>query len=298
MMDLPTPIESVFIQQRHFFIKRDDLIDPLFSGNKYRKLHMLIETPAEQYQRIISFGGSQSNAMISIAALCKQKGWQFDYTTKTLPQRLKAHPTGNLKLALNMGMRLHEVSPESYPDAVQALGYHIGEDTLLLPQGGADPLAQGGLTVLAREIEQWAQQQSIAELCVVTPSGTGTTAYYLARALPEASILTTPVVGGRAYLLAQIERLGSVPANLCILEGNKRYHFARPHPDLLATWKMLKKNGVVVDLIYGALMWHRLLQHVEQLSGTTLYVHSGGLAGNETMLDRYRHQNLLGISEM
>jgi len=41
------------------------------------------------------------------------------------------------------------------------------------------------------------------------------------------------------------------------------------HPDvgghwttLLATWKLLKENGVVVDLIYGTLMWHPLLQYV------------------------------------
>jgi len=31
-------IDSMRIQGRDFFVKRDDLIDPLLSGNKYRKL--------------------------------------------------------------------------------------------------------------------------------------------------------------------------------------------------------------------------------------------------------------------
>ncbi|MDQ6981063.1 MAG: 1-aminocyclopropane-1-carboxylate deaminase, partial [Ghiorsea sp.] len=45
------------------FVKRDELIDPLLSGNKYRKLYSLIQTPSETYSTLISYGGTQSNAM-------------------------------------------------------------------------------------------------------------------------------------------------------------------------------------------------------------------------------------------
>jgi len=278
---------------RTLYIKRDDLIDPLLSGNKYRKLYSLVHTPAEKYQRLTSFGGTQSNAMLSIAALCHQKGWHFNYTAKILPARLRQTPTGNLKQALDLGMQLHEVTPASYPNAITALRSDTDETCLLLAQGGADPLARAGLNLLAEEIRQWQAEQQIDALHVVTPSGTGTTACYLAQALPEAQILTTPAVGDAPFLIEQIERLNPMPANLHILESDKRYHFARPYPELLRTWQALTAANINVDLIYGTLMWHVLLQHLDNISGAILYLHSGGLSGNDTMLDRYRHKGLL-----
>ena len=54
----------------------------------------------------------------------------------------------------------------------------------------------------------------------------------------------------------------------------------------------LKKAGIEFDLIYAANMWHTLLQHVDAIEDTILYVHSGGLIGNETMLDRYQHKGM------
>ncbi|ATX80589.1 1-aminocyclopropane-1-carboxylate deaminase/D-cysteine desulfhydrase, PLP-dependent ACC family [Mariprofundus aestuarium] len=286
-------IEHFVLRGREFFVKRDDLIDPLLSGNKYRKLYSLIKTPAETYDDIISYGGTQSNAMLSIAALCHQKGWDFHYTCKLLPEHLKAYPSGNLKLALELGMQLHEVAHEAYEETVRQLRLQRKTSTLFVPQGGADPIAEEGITLLAREISGWQQEQGLDELHVVTPSGTGTTACYLAYALPDAKILTTPTVGDRDYLIHQMEMLGALPPNLRILENEKKHHFARPYPEFLAIYRELKAAGIEFDLIYGTNMWHTLLQHVELIDGAILYVHSGGLIGNETMLNRYFHKGLL-----
>jgi len=286
-------VECITLRGRQFHIKRDDLIDPLLSGNKYRKLYSLIHTPTDQYRRIVSHGGTQSNAMLSIAALCRQKGWHFDYTAKTVASHLKQAPSGNLRVALALGMQLHEVAPEQYQSAVQSLQSDVDTSTLFVPQGGADPLARAGIDILACEISQWQQRHQMAPLHIVTPSGTGTTAYYLACALPDLSVLTTPVVGDKAYLIAQMQMLGPVPQNLHILESPRKYHFARPYAEFLATWQELQEAGITVDLIYGAAMWHTLLLQIGQLAGPILYVHSGGLIGNETMLSRYRHEGLL-----
>ena len=48
-----------------FFVKRDDLIDPRFSGNKARKFHALFSIPSDRYDTLVSYGGAQSNAMLS-----------------------------------------------------------------------------------------------------------------------------------------------------------------------------------------------------------------------------------------
>ncbi|MDX8406357.1 MAG: pyridoxal-phosphate dependent enzyme [Mariprofundus sp.] len=292
-MDTTSTVESIRVRDRHYYIKRDDLIDPLLSGNKYRKLYSLLQTPAKQYSAIASYGGTQSNAMLSIAALCKQKGWRFDYTCKTVSSQLKAEPSGNLRVALDLGMQLHEVSPEHYQQAVQSLAAQRNQSTLFLAQGGADPLARCGIDKLAQEIRAWQHANQIQTLHVITPSGTGTTAYYLACALAGASVLTTPVVGDKGYLLAQMAELGTVPDNLHILEQGKKYHFAKPYAEFLAVYYELHRAGVDIDLIYGAQMWHALLPYADKIDGTILYVHSGGLIGNETMLARYRHKGLI-----
>jgi len=286
-------IEALNFRHKSFYVKRDELLDPLLSGNKYWKLYALMQVPSERYKKIFSYGGTQSNAMLSIAALCHQKGWEFHYTCKTVASYLKQQPSGNLSKALALGMVLHEVSDDDYEACVQRLREHTDAESLFVPQGGADPMAQLGMEQLASEIKQWQQAQHIERLNIVTPSGTGTTAYYLAQALPECDILTTAVVGDKAYLQTQMEMLGKLPKNITILEGEKKYHFAKLYPELLAIYHDLLDAGIAFDLIYGAVMWQVLLQHHNVMEVTVLYIHSGGLLGNASMLDRYRHRGML-----
>ncbi len=276
-------------QDFDFYVKRDELLDPLLSGNKYRKLYTLLQTPSETYNTVISYGGTQSNAMLSIAALCKQKGWQFQYYCKPLPPHLKQQPTGNLKAALDLGMQLLE-SPD-YETLIPTL--QSQDKTLVIPQGGAAPLAEQGIKVLTDEIKQWQQEQSISKLNIVTPSGTGTTAYYLAKHLPNCQVLTTASVGNNTYLMQQMQQLGSLPHNLKLLEPSRKYHFAKPYPEFLETYQTLKQSGIEFDLIYAPKMWQTLLTNMQTIQGTILYVHSGGLMGNATMLERYAHKGLL-----
>ena len=154
-------------------------------------------------------------------------------------------------------------------------------------------MAQAGIEQLAHEIARWQHTEGIEQVQLVTPSGTGTTAFYLAQALPQSNVLSTACVGDKAYLIRQMSRLGTMPGNLHILETSKKYHFAKPYPELLAIYHELKTAGIEFDLLYACPMWHCLLQHVENTNGTILYIHSGGLMGNATMLDRYKHKGLI-----
>ncbi len=286
-------IQPFILQNKSFYVKREELLDPLLSGNKYWKLYALIQMPKERYKKLVSYGGIQSNAMLSIAALCHQKGWAFHYTCKPVAEHLKQQPTGNLRKSLDLGMVLHEVWHDDYHACVQQLKENRDVDSLFVPQGGADPIAQIGIEQLAIEIKQWQKKQSIEQLNIVTPSGTGTTAFYLAQALPECQVLTTAVVGDTAYLMSQMEMLGALPKNLILLEGSKKYHFAKPYAELLEIYHDLLAAGITFDLIYGAVMWKVLLQHESVMQDTVLYIHSGGVLGNVSMLDRYKHKGML-----
>lgn len=149
-------VEPFRFEGRGFYVKRDDLLHPLLSGNKYRKLFALIETPKDEIASLVSYGGIQSNAMLSIAALCNIKGWRFDYTTKTVPAHLKKAPMGNYTRALAYGMQVHEVHPALYEEAVHLLKHASASPAeRLIPQGGADPAAKPGVEMLCDEIRVW-----------------------------------------------------------------------------------------------------------------------------------------------
>lgn len=284
----PTPFEPFRFRGIDLHVKRDDLIHPLLSGNKYRKLFSRLHTDPGAIDTLVSYGGVQSNAMLSIAALCHEKGWRFEYTAKTVPEHLKANPYGNYAQALDLGMYLVEVPPRSYDAALSDLRESYGmraDKTLLVPQGGADPAARIGVEALADEIRAWMKDKGIDRLTVATPSGTGTTAAYLAASLPECHVVTVAAVGGPTYLKTQISALLPVPKNLRILPT--RFRFAAPYPELLNVYEALKTAGIEFDLVYATVMWMALLEYRDTIKGALLYVHSGGVGGNESMLARY-----------
>ena len=278
----PSAISKIILEGREFFIKRDDLIDPYLAGNKYRKLYTLLNTPSTTYRKIISYGGTQSNAMLAIAALCQQKGWEFEYFTKPISKRQKNQEFGNFYNAQQLGMHHVEIDSNIYRDYIASL--HINEDktSFIIDQGGADASAKNGLEVLAKEIRE--QTKTLNIRSVATPAGTGTTALFLALNLPEFTVYTTPCVGDSRYLREQMSALADIPKNLVILEPKKKYHFAKLYPEFLEIYETTKKAGVIFDLLYAPAMWLALL---EQTTEKVLYIHSGGVSGNESMLQRY-----------
>jgi len=289
-VQLPSIVSTLNFESRRIYVKRDDLIDPLLSGNKFRKLYTLYNTPSNRYHTIISYGGTQSNAMLSIAALCKQKKWRFIYHTKTLSKHIDE---GNFTLAVDLGMQVVEHSHENYREAIEQLHFDRVEGTYLLAQGGADALAGEGVEVLAKEIQAFKKEQNIEHLNIVTPSGTGTTAYFLAKFLREDSVCTTPSIGTKAYLQEQMQFLGALPSNLHILESQKHYHFAKPYKELYLQYQELLAEGIEFDLLYAAKMFVTLKENLENIEGDIMYVHSGGVLGNKSMLKRYSYKNLI-----
>ncbi|WP_428737742.1 1-aminocyclopropane-1-carboxylate deaminase [Sulfurimonas sp.] len=279
-------ISSIILDGREFLIKRDDLIDRYLAGNKYRKLYTLLQTPSQNFKKIISYGGTQSNAMLAIAAMCKQKSWEFIYYTKPLSDTQKEQKNGNFYEALSLGMQHQEIADELYKDFIASLRVNLDEKTFIIDQGGAVVEAEIGLRVLAREIQEQKEilnQHNITALA--TPSGTGTTALFLALSLPEYTVYTTPCVGDVEYLKTQMLALvDELPQNLKILAPKKKYHFAKPYKEFYELYEKTKDAGIEFDLLYAPQMWQTLL---EQTKENVLYIHSGGVTGNSSMLSRY-----------
>ncbi len=293
-----SPIQEISFRGRKYFLKRDDLINPFFNGNKARKFDYYLNAELHQITKLASYGGNQSNAMYSLAALAKLKGLQFDYYGKPLPLFLKKNPVGNYKHALEFGMNYIELpdyesffqkmsSPEKSYDT-------LGKNTLLIRQGGAEKEAESGVKKLADEINKWAAEQAIKKLSVFIQSGTGTTALFLQKHLHH-KVYTTPNIGNKEYLLKQFALLESNKAYYPeILETSKKYVFGKPYEEYYAVWKEISaENKIEFELLYDPKTLIALSEHNKNIEGKILYVHSGGTAGNESMLLRYKYKGII-----
>ncbi len=287
---LPSPVETFNFYNRKIYIKRDDKINPLFSGNKYRKLHSYFDQDLSNIAFIISYGGIQSNAMLSIASFAFLHNLKFFYIVKSVPSFLKENPHGNYAKALEFGMKVIEKGYDNFYDKVEK--YKYLKRSMFINQGGADDAAKDGVEELSREIVDFMIENQIEKLNVITPSGTGTTSFYLAYFLSEmANIYTTPTVAGKENLINQMKQLGDIP-NINIIDTKKRFKYAKPYKEFLNMYHYLKNFDIDIDLIYAPKTLIALKENLKDIDGDILYIHSGGLIGNESMLKRYEKDNI------
>ena len=166
------------------------------------------------------------------------------------------------------------------------------EETLFISEGGAVKEASFGIEVLANEIKLWINQNNIKDIKVFLPSGTGTTALFLQKYLPF-EVLTCPCVGNEEYLKKQFEVLEKKNHPL-ILKIDKKYHFGKLYKEFYEIHNnLLTQTNIEFDLLYDSLGWICFENYVKQLkeaNTTFLYIHQGGIIGNESMYDRYKHK--------
>ena len=280
---LSSPIEKYVFEGRSFYLKRDDLLHPDFSGNKARKFYYFLQNDFPDITKIISYGSAQSNAMYSLSVLAKMRGWRFEYYVDHVADYLKENPHGNYAGALDNGM--HIIVGKDVPSSMD-------KNTLLIEEGGRQQEAEFGIEILANEIIEWQREKGLKELNIFLPSGTGTTALYLQKHLPKNVVYSTACVGDSAYLEKQFSELESDDKHHpTILSLDKKHHFGKLYRENYKIWlKLQQQMGVVFDLLYDPLGWRVLLAHPEVFSKPTLYIHQGGVLGNESMLPRYERK--------
>ncbi len=276
----------------HFALKRDDQLHPQFSGNKARKLAWLLDTTLpSDITTLIGYGSVQANSLYSLAALAKLKGWQLEYYVARIPQWLTASPTGNYRAALALGARIivTETQPAEYIENVR----RPDQQCLCVPEGGRSQWAQYGVEQLARELLTQISPSVRQNTIVALPSGTGTTALYLHKALAshDIQVVTCPCVGGEAYLVKQFQSLGE-KSHPHILTLDNKHHFGKLDKQDYKIWQSLfTATQVEFDLLYDPMMWRCLMDWLPNQSRTSLvYIHQGGVLGNESMLPRYQRK--------
>lgn len=270
-------VEQREIFNRRFWIKRDDCIHTYCNGNKARKFFSLLDSTHKVW---ISYGGNQSNAMLTLAYLASIKGVAFHYVMPAF----YGEPIGNLKMALSFGMTPHilpfgssVVKLESY---AKTLSY---ENALFIPQGGSVNLAQKGMDTLAKELSQSISGSPI----IFYTSGSGVGVVALKKALdsyfPNASLVVLACAKGD---LEQKFLAHSLTPPL-ILQAP--FAFAKPKREIWQMREYLKSKGLVCDLIYDSVGFCIIKKYLEKFIGRELvFIHSGGLLGDLSQEQRYK----------
>lgn len=298
----PTPITPITFRGRTIHVKRDDLLQFAgITGSKLRKFYSLLsKTTFENADFLISYGGAQSNAMLSLAHLCKYHNVPFLYVTRPVPSNLRNSP-GNFNRALHAGMHHIQIQNSQFrtfftdlpPNQIQPLIQSFlqthapsfsEKSSLFIPQGGAWPGAEQGIEILAQEIRVQIQQLRhnhalVNKLPIIfLPCGTGTTAFYLQKHLEHiAKVVAVPVSGDERYLVKQMRWLQSSvthdPSSMKtspfpdILRPRIRASFADVRPDKFRIWQEMSRSThdeFQFDLIYAPKAWEEVMMALEE----------------------------------
>lgn len=265
-------------------IKRDDLLHPVISGNKWRKLKYILDHALSlDVDCIVSMGGAYSNHLHALA-----------FAGKALGLKTKAFVRGECPAILNptlldlqrWGMALEFVSRSAYRElrdfrAHDSLpGLQAGD--YWLPEGGATELALRGVGEIIDEIDGGID-------VLMTACGTGTTLAGLIAAAPgSAKILGVAALKGGAYLNDEVGKL--LPAacrqseNWTLLSDYHHGGFAKTTPPLLDFISMFhRRHGIALEPVYTGKLVFALYDLVEQgyfAPGQRIVVlHTGGLQG-------------------
>ena len=138
------------------FLKREDLLHPYISGNKYRKLkYNLAQAQKENQETLLTFGGAFSNHILATAAAGKEFGFKTIGVIRGEELRAKINENPTLQQAQDFGMVFEFVSREGYRQKssaafVRKLKDKFGE-FYMLPEGGTNALAVKGCEEILTE---------------------------------------------------------------------------------------------------------------------------------------------------
>lgn len=131
------------------FIKREDLLHPLISGNKFRKLkYNLVAAKSLNFSTLLTFGGAFSNHIVAVAAAGAEYGFKTIGVIRgdELQNKIDENPT--LFQAKELGMQFYFVDRTTYrykedAEFVNLLKQQFGS-FYLIPEGGTNELAIKG----------------------------------------------------------------------------------------------------------------------------------------------------------
>ncbi len=279
-------------------IKREDLINPFVSGNKFRKLKYNISEALNcKSSTLLTFGGAYSNHIAATAAAGNKYGLKTigvirgEELGKNLKEILAKNAT--LKYAVNHGMKLHFISREAYrnkdkPDFIKSLQAEFG-DFYLLPEGGTNSLAIKGCEEILNQ-----EDKKFDYICCSIGTG-GTIAGIINSSKANQQILGFPALKGD-WLSSEIKKY-TTKKNWSLITD---YHFggyAKVNSNLIHFINLFnEKYEIALDPVYTGKMLYGIIDMIENSkfpqNSRILAIHTGGLQGIAGMNELLNKKNL------
>ncbi|WP_425459553.1 1-aminocyclopropane-1-carboxylate deaminase/D-cysteine desulfhydrase [Flavobacterium dankookense] len=287
-----------FKNQISLFIKREDLIHPIISGNKFRKLkYNLTEAKKQNQTTLLTFGGAFSNHILAVAAAGKEYGFKTIGIIRgeELETKIEANPT--LKKAQEFGMVFDFISREEYrtknnPEFVNKVEKKFG-NFYLIPEGGTNELAVIGCQEILTKVDE-----DFDFICCAVGTG-GTISGIINSSKDCQKVLGFPALKGD-FLQEDIRKF----ANMDNWELITDYHFggyAKIDEKLIHFINdFYMKYSIPLDPIYTSKMTFGVIDLIEKgyfpPKSKILLIHTGGLQGVNGMNSVLRKKNITQIN--
>ena len=263
------------------YIKREDLIHPYVSGNKFRKLkYNLLQVIQEKKKTILTFGGAFSNHILAVAAAGKENGFRTIGIIRGEELAEKIAENHTLQKAQELGMVIEFVSRETYRDKnseefIINLKEKFG-DFYLLPEGGTNDLAIKGCEEVLTK-----RDADFDYICCAVGTG-GTIAGIINCSKPSQQVLGFPALKG-----------DFLKEDICKFAKNNNwelitnYHFGgygKVTEELIFFInEFYQQYEIPLDPIYTGKMVFGVLDLIEKKwfpdNSKILLLHTGGLQG-------------------
>ena len=292
--NLPSPVDKHFFSpggvKRSLYIKRDDLIHPIVSGNKWRKLRYNIDYLLEQgMEGFVTCGGPWSNHLIASAACAHKYGISAIGLVRGNYHKYQGYV---LRECAKLGMDLHLLSNSEFDRLLAEPGELLREygfaDKLWIPLGGSNELGRLGCQEIVKEVIASGLKPDL--WCV--PAGTATTAAGMLEAIDyDCDMFVFPAIG-KDKQEDEINQLFEIDSTveLHILDCH-RLRFGKTDHALVEFLDNIRlETGILFDPIYNGKMLESLLtNHHDMFTkfNTPLLVHTGGLTGWKGIQRKY-----------
>ena len=279
-----SPIQPVYSDEYNYNgvsleIKRDDLIHPILSGNKWRKLkYLLLAIEAKGYRKIASMGGRYSNFLHSLAYICNLLDWECEFFVRGYEQQAL---TPTLTDCLNWGAKISFVDRNHYRE-LREIKTHSPSDCFWIPEGGLDRSSILGLKEVFMDLTQDYDY-------LVMASATGTSIAGLSLAAFQLK-LDTKIVGISVLdnYSAQIENINYLTNSVCqnwdLISGYEFSGFAKSCDELdCFISDYYKEYHIPLEPVYSGKSFYAVNQLIRnnyfKTNSKILLLHCGGLQG-------------------
>ena len=279
-------------------IKREDLLHPIISGNKFRKLkYNLKEAIKQKKSKLLTFGGAFSNHILAVAAAGKEAGFETIGIIRgeELEHKVLENPT--LFKAQKLGMKFKFVDREMYRnkneiDFRRRLEFEF-QDFYLLPEGGTNELAIQGCEEILTDLDN-----DFDFICCSVGTG-GTISGIINCSKESQQVLGFPALCGD-FLKEDIRKFAT-KSNWNLIPDYDFGGYAKVSDELIRFMNdFYSKYNILLDPIYTGKMMFGVMDLIEKdffpKNSRILVIHTGGLQGIAGINAKLRKINKIEIS--